>query len=236
MTDAEWRDRGTPPMRRVFNPVYVFATIIVVLALVIAGDKVYKWHHNRPPFGPDAVDAHITGLQVLTPADGNGSNVRAALRELGDPAGEDVIFTPGARHLKWQYVVGRLDITARSAPAGSQYWLVVIDDRTHEMVSLNGSPAAGDGAPGSGAGWDGVVANFASKYPWLAPIADVNTSHGYQAPDDTVGVPAGRGYALQFSGVDRDHVQSTPLRTSALTVALLFEGPDGQSWWAKRLS
>jgi hypothetical protein len=236
MRELRADSRGSRPPRPVFNPVYAFGSIIVVLALIIAGDKFYNWHHNRAPFGPDAVDAHVTGLQVLTPTNGAGSNVRAALRALGDPAGEDDIAIPTARHLRWKYVVGRLDITALPAPSGSQYWLVVIDDRTHKLVSLNGSPAAGDTAPGSGAAWEGSLANFALKYSWLAPIEEVQTADGLQDPGMTIGVPASSVTALQFSGVDRDDFLSTPLSTSALTVALLFQGPDGQTWWAKRLT
>jgi hypothetical protein len=220
----------------VFNPVYAFAAIIVVLAVVIAGDKLYESRHNRAPFGAEAVNAHLTGLQVLTPDNGNGSNVRAALRALGDPPDQADITVPTARHLQWQYVVGRLDITARAAPKGSEYWLVVIDNRTHTMISLSGLPAGGDASPGSGGAWDGSVSNFALKYPWLTPIQEVQTDGSYHDPGDTVGVPAGPATALQFAGVDRDNDLATPLTTSTLTAALLFEGPDGQTWWAKRLN
>jgi hypothetical protein len=104
------------------------------------------------------------------------------------------------------------------------------------MVTLFGTPAAGVSAPGSGAGWDGSVSNFALNYPWLAPIQEVPADGGYKAPGDTVAVPAGHATALPFSGVDRDNGLPAPLTTSALTVALLFEGPDGQTWWAKRLN
>jgi hypothetical protein len=201
------RDPSRPPPR-LFNPVYAFAAIIVVLVVAIAGDKIYRWRHDRAPFGPDAISAHITGLQVLPPA----------------------------RHQHGRHIVGRLDLAARPAPAGSQYWLVVIDNRTHQLVSLSGSPAAGESAPGSGSAWDGSVSNFALKYPWLAPLQEVQTADGYQDPGQTVSLPAGPSAALQFSGVDRATNETTPLTTSALTVALLFDGPDGQTWWATRLN
>lgn len=218
-----------------FNPVYAFASIIVVLIVIIAAVKVDRWRHNRVPFGPDAVDAHITGLQVLRPSDGRATNVIAALRELGASPGADNITVPTASHLRWQYVVGRLDIAARPAPSGSQYWLVIIDNRTHRLVSLDGSPASGDSASGSGSSWDGRLSNFAGKYSWLAPVEEVRTADGFQDPGTTVGVSAGSAIALPISGIDRDNSVATALSPSALTVALLFEGPDGQTWWAKRL-
>jgi hypothetical protein len=201
------RDPARPPPR-LFNPVYAFAAIIVVLVVAIAGDKVYRWRHNRAPFGPNAVNAHVTGLQVL----------------------------PTARHLHRYNIVGRLDIAARPAPVGSRYWLVVIDDRTRRLISMSGSPAAGDSAPGSGSAWDGSVSNFALKYPWLSPVQEVSTVDGYQDPGQTVVLPAGPSVALQFSGVDSATETTTPLTASALTVALLFDGPDDQTWWAKRLN
>lgn len=226
--------RRQPP-RPIFNPLYAFAAIVVLLAVIIAGDKIYRWRHNRAPFGPDAISAHIAGLQVLMPSNRNGANVSAALRALGDPPGAATIEIPTAHHLHSPYVVGRLDIAARPAPAGSKYWLVVIDERTHQLISLTGSPAAGDAAPGSGSAWDGSVSNFALSYPWLAPLQEVQTADGYQDPGQTVSLPAGPSAALQFSGVDRADT-TTPLTTSVLTVALLFDGPDGQTWWAKRLN
>lgn len=228
------RDPGSQPPRRLFNPVYGFVAIIVALALVLAVVKVARWHHDRAPFGPGALVAHVTGLTVLTASDARASNVRAALRGLGDPAGRDVIRLPqGHRHR--QYVVGRLDIAAHQAPAGSQYWLVIIDNRTHKLVSLSGDPVDGS-SRAAGAGWDGGLGAFALKYPWLAPISEVRTDQGYQDPGETVSVGAGPTVSLPFVGIDGGDAMTTALTPADLTVALLMEGPDQQPWWAERLA
>jgi hypothetical protein len=206
--------------------------VIAVIALAAGGTWLQHWHHNRAPYPASALHPRLDGLQVLTPSDASGTNIRDALHALG--AEGKAASYPYPRGHDRQYVVGRLDLAAHKAPGDSVYSLVVIDNRTHTVVDeINGDPASGSAGNGAGGGLTGGMSNFAKKYPWLSMLADNAPGSGF---DTAVVLSSGPAISLPFVAVlDRDALPVTNVRQD-LTVALVMLGSDNQPYLATRLS
>jgi hypothetical protein len=210
---------------------------VAALVALVAGVLVFNsWHHNRVPFGPAAIEPQLVGLQVITPTSTLAPNVERALRTLGAAKGNSVQIIQSRN--RRQYVVGRIDVRAHSAPDGSQYVLVVLDNRTHTVVrDIQGEPESDPNGPGSGSGWDYGINNFASKYSWLSPLKELgNSSSGYHDPGSAVIFTPGPATQLPFSAVLRADALPVTNVHRDLTIALLMLGPDRQPYWAQRLN
>jgi hypothetical protein len=208
------------------------AALVALVASVLASNS---WHHNRVPFGPAAIDPQLVGLQVMTPTGESAGNVRRVVLALGAARGNGVQILPGHHR---QYVVGRIDVRAHPAPGGSQYVLVVLDNRTHTVVGdIEGLPENSANGNGSGSAWDYGINNFASKYPWLSPLREQgNSNSGYRDPGSAVIFTPGRATQLPFSAVLGASALPVTNVHRDLTIALLMLGPDRQPYWAQRLN
>jgi hypothetical protein len=147
---------------------------------------------------------------------------------------------PGAgAHRHWQYVVGRIDVSAHPVPSGGELDLIVIDNRTHQLPAIIfGDPKhdTGGGA-GAGADYDPGVANLGRKFPWLRAVLPVQSEDGdYTDPGLVVGFPAGPARSLPFVAVLPTDAPPVTNQHSDITVALALTGPDGQPYWAERLN
>jgi hypothetical protein len=208
-----------------------------LIVVVVGAVWLHSWRHNHVSFGPAAIDPHLVGLQVLTPTSKLAPNVQRAVQALG--AADSGQVQVNQSRTRRQYVVGRIDVLAHPAPEGSQYALVVIDNRTHTVLDdIEGLPehhANGDGSGGSG--WDYGMAKFASKYPWLSPLRELgNANSGYRDPGSAVMFTPGSATQLPFSAVLRAGALPVTNIHRDLTIALVMLGPDRQPYWATRLN
>lgn len=211
---------------------------MAAIALIVGAGWIQSWRHNRAPFAAAAVDPQLVGLQIMTPTNASGTNVVAALKALGDPPQAASIYLPG-RHRHWQYVVGRIDVRAQPAPSGSECALVVIDNRSGEVVNLiSGDPEHGSsGGSRAGSASDGGMNNAGRKFAWLGALKNVNLTDGETAhPGMGVYFLAGPARTLPFVAVLPSNTLPVTNVHSDLTVALLMLGSDDQPYWAKRLN
>jgi hypothetical protein len=225
----------TPPGRRWGG--WLTAGWLAALVALVAGVLVFNsWQHNRVPFRAAAIDPQLVGLQVITPTTKFAPNVERATRALGAAKGNNIQIIQSRN--RRQYVVGRIDVRAHPAPDGSQYVLVVIDNRTHTVLDdIEGLPEGSPNGDGSGSAWDYGINNFASKYPWLSAVREQgNANSGYHDPGSAVIFTPGPATQLPFSAVlGADALPVTNVHRD-LTVALLMLGPDRQPYWAVRLN
>jgi hypothetical protein len=235
--DSALTDVAMPPASpRRWGGWLVAAWVAALVALVASVLVFNSWQHNRVPFGPAAVDPQLIGLRVLTPRTKLAANVERAVLGLGAAKGSNVQIIQSRN--RRQYVVGRIDVRAHPSPDGSQYVLVVLDNRTHTVVGdIEGLPEGSPNGDGSGSAGDYGVNNFASKYSWLRPLREQgNPSSGYRDQGSAVIFTPGRATQLPFSAVlGPDALPVTNLHRD-LTIALLMLGPDRQPYWATRLN
>jgi hypothetical protein len=227
--DTAVPQQSVPPAPRPRRPQWLIA-IVVAIALVVGGVWFQRWHHNRAPYLASAVHPRLDGLQVLTPNDPSATNVRDALHALGAHGAAAAYDSP--RGPDPQYIVGRIDLTAHKAPSGSQYAMVIIDNRGHSIVDdISGDPQSRSSGDGAGAAWDYGMSKFAKKYSWLSALAN--------GPDDgaDLGVFFTPGPARAVPFVAVLHGDSLPVTNihQDLTFALVMLGPDRQPYWATRL-
>jgi hypothetical protein len=214
-------------MRKSLLPITIASAVIVALLLVALIGR-----HSRAPFTPAQLHPRLTGLQVIQPSDDVASNVVAAERRLGGGATPPLVKPVRQQ----QYVVGRVDVDA--GRTGGDLSLIVVDNRTHTVVSKMFAAVRPSKSDGIGQGWDGVYYTALHRYPQLGAqqtLADAaSAAHTGQAFVDpmAVGWIAGATTSVPFVAVlDNDALPVTNVHRD-LTVGLIFTSTSDKLWWA----
>jgi hypothetical protein len=201
--------------------------VIGIVLLLLAGSGIagWRWWHNRPPYGPEALAA-TASLRLVDQATADAAFSPQAMQQAG--AGDQIFLGSVA----WSRPP-RADVTFR---------IVVLDKRTRLMPGfINATSARPDGIVN---GSDESLDRAERRYPWLQGIGarEVNgqfwtagiaiTVSSVEASPVTLAVVLSR----QISG-SPPHlaVASAPAAVGDLLVALISVGPDGQVYWAQRL-
>lgn len=116
-----------------------------------------------------------------------------------------------------QQFLGRVDYTGPASAEGT-YQVLVIDKQQNRV--------AGYLSTVDGGGWSSQLETLAARYPWLSATAPRVTEAGSAVSRDA-GEPGPLTFAGTFAG---DTLVADPL------VVLVLSGPEGQIYWAKRVS
>jgi hypothetical protein len=186
---------------------------------------------SRAPFALASTHPEVSGVSILTTHGRSAGNVVAALRGLASAPVDGVALSSAKDQ---QYVVGRFSMSARSAPRGSQYGLVIIDNRTHQPLTAVW-PASTDHGTLS-AGWDYGMNRIGEHYSWLSPLIDKRVDGGYEDSGQAVMWLSGPAESFAFYGLLSSDALPVTDPARDLTIALVFLGPNRQAWGADRLS
>lgn len=202
------------------------AATLGAVVLFVGAFLLVRWQHDRAPYALPETSPTVTGLQVIAADDLRAGNVAAALDGLGGVDEPDSLAPPRAPGQ--QYVVGRVHLAARTgAPDGSQYALTVSDDRSHVI-----STALWSVTSNVGAGWDYGLDRVAADHPSLIPLRDGTPQSVDGAPQALLWAAGPETDLTFFAQLEPD---ALPADAGDVTVALVFLGPDRQSWGAQRL-
>lgn len=208
----------------------IFAWLLVAV-LAAAGYGGYRWWHERPPYGPEALEFAATAEQ-LPPGERSDSDYHGVKYHLGEG---------------WAAVGGR--ITWRP-PAGSSadwdedgwFMIFVVDKRVDLM------PPQAWGVSPSGhrvvSGGDGVQNRIAEKYAWLRGAGNIKVGDDTWRDGGTTlsTTPAAGGFdfVAMFPPIpdgdpERRFLAAAPITLSDIMIAVAFVGPDRQVYWAERV-
>ncbi|MGW4463197.1 hypothetical protein [Micromonospora sp. NPDC004704] len=200
---------------------------VVVLLVAVGGVAGWRWWHNRPPYGPEALAATAT-LSLVDQVTADAAISPAQVEQAG--AGD-------------QIVLGRVTWVRPPEPqVDGSFRIVVLDKRTRLMPGfINVTSARPDAV---GAGSDGSLDRAEKRYPWLQGIGKREVNGSFWSAGSAVTVssvdaspvtlvvvlhPARRGTPPEQA------VATAPVAVTDLLVALINVGPDGQVYWAQRL-
>ncbi len=196
------------PLRRV---------LLVVAALVAgsAGWAGYAWWKDRPPYSPAAVQATATVRFT------DETRFEADARALGITDLTGLVTDPDH-----QQFIGRVDLTTPAGVDADATYLVMVIDKRRDRVApqLYGA---------DGGGWSGSYSDLARRYSWLSATAPASTGTGYSDPGSAVSKAADSPGPVTFVG---SFSEAGGISASDLMVVLVLEGPDGQVYWATRVS
>ncbi len=207
--------------------------VVLVAALVLVG-VVGRWaiveQHDRSPYPPWAVDAHVSVSIV------KAGQARATLDRLAGPGrlGLPLLVKGEAQ----QVIVGEL--TFRTPPRlfgghGGEYALFVLDrwDSSRPVSTMWGIGPIGTNV---GQGWEGDYDNIAHKYDWLATLASPRLPDGsYGSAGMAVVFAATTRGPVTFTAKLREPTEITGDPARRITVVLAFLGDGGHVYWADRL-
>ncbi|GIF22447.1 hypothetical protein BJ973_002768 [Actinoplanes tereljensis] len=190
----------------------------VVLLLAAAGGVTgRRWWHNRPPYGPEALNAQAT-LQLVDQATAD-----AALKPVNAEVATDDSDQIFLGHVSW---------TRPPHPQrNGSLRIVLLDQRRHLLPGFIAATAADPDQVGTGS--DGSLDLAEERYPWLR-----STDEG---AGSTIAVSSLDVSPVTFQTVLHTERPGTPPVATApalvadLLVALICVGPDGQVYWAQRL-
>ncbi|MEU4791433.1 hypothetical protein AB0F95_17190 [Micromonospora tulbaghiae] len=203
------------------------ASIAAVLLLAVAGVGGWRWWHQHPPYGPEALHLR-SSLEFVTYDQAQaalGSSYQAPVASDGD-----------------QLVLGRVSWQKPPAPLGGGYFaLFLIDKRTDFKPSVFAVAAPQESV---GMGSAGVDNRISDRYPWLRGAGDIRVSeHEWLSVGSRLGIiDAGASpltFVVRFPHLER-HQRVHPIATAPVTLpdlllAFVYMGPDGQVYWAQRL-
>lgn len=197
---------------------------LILAALAVVG---WRWWHNHPPYGPEAL-AIQSSLSFV--------DYEEAQRVLGEEAYPPVVYDGD------QLVLGRLSWQDPPKPLDGGYFAIfLIDKRTHRKPEIFSVSAPQEMVSVGSAGADNRIVE---RYPWLrgagyAKVGDDEwLSNGHR-----LGVYEEEAAPLTFVAkfpfvAERDPepmVAAAPISLSDLLLALVYRGPDEQLYWAQRL-
>jgi hypothetical protein len=204
--------------------------IIGVVLLVVGAGGVagWRWWHQRPPFGPEALSASAT-LQIVDQATAD-----AALA----PVNAQVATDDGD-----QILLGRVTWTPPARPyRDSSFRIVLLDKRRHLLPGFIAATAPNPEDVGTGL--DGSLDVAQQRYPWLEGAGAREIDGTYWSAGSVVFVSSADASPVTFQTVlhrSREGTPATqavataPLAAEDMLVALICVGPDGQVYWAQRL-
>ncbi|WP_446216490.1 hypothetical protein [Micromonospora sp. IBHARD004] len=204
--------------------------VAVILAIIVAmvGVEAWRWWHNHPPYGPEAL-AIQSSLRFVSYEEAQaalGENANAPLA-----SGRD------------QLVLGRISWQAPpKALDGGYFAIFLIDKRTHHKPEVIAVPAPQEESVGLGSA--GIESRIEERYPWLRGAGSLKVrDNEWRDNGNRLGVADEKASPLTFVALfpylDKPHWEPTiataPVAMSDLLLALVYMGPDGQVYWAQRL-
>ncbi|MEV0426174.1 hypothetical protein [Micromonospora sp. NPDC050495] len=202
--------------------------VISAAVLTVVAVGAWRWWHNHPPYGPEAL-ALTSSLSLVTYAEAQAA--------LGEEA--HAPFASG----RDQLVLGRVSWQAPPEPLDGGYFAVfLIDKRTDRKPEVFGVPAPQERAVGVGSA--GVENRIVERYSWLHGAGDVRVGENeWRSNGNRLYVSDEKASPLTFVALfpyvaEPDPelpVVSAPVALADLLLALAYLGPDGQVYWAQRL-
>ncbi|MEV6924838.1 hypothetical protein AB0M46_10045 [Dactylosporangium sp. NPDC051485] len=200
---------------------------MAILLAGTAGVGGWRWWHNRPPYGPDALNAQAT-LRLVDQATANAAlkPVNAVVAYVGD-----------------QIFLGRVTWTRPPNPQkSSSFRIVLLDKRSHLMPGYIAVTSARPDEVAAGADRSLDIAQ--KRYPWLRGIGLRKINGSFWDSGCAISVRSADASPVTFQTVLRAGRPGTPPEQMAptapaavedLLIALISVGPDGQVYWAQRL-
>ncbi|MFC3502040.1 hypothetical protein ACFOOK_13865 [Micromonospora krabiensis] len=202
------------------------ATILAVI-LTVTAVVAWRWWHDHPPYGPEALE--LTSSLSLVSND----EAQAALGE-NAPAP----FATG----RDQLVLGRVSWQTPPKPLDGGYFAIfLIDKRTDHKPEVFGVSAPQEAV---GIGSAGIESRITERYSWLRGAGDAtfgddewrSNGNRLHVADETA---APLAFVALFPYLEEPHPEASmataPVALSDLLLAMVYLGPDGQVYWAQRL-
>jgi hypothetical protein len=202
------------------------AVVAVILAMVAYGG--WRWWHNHPPYGPEAlaITSSLTFVSHEEAQAALGGNVPAPVFNERD-----------------QLVLGRVSWHTPPKPLHGGYFAIfLIDKRTNLKVGNFGASSPRQEAISAGSA--GAENGIAERYPWLQGAGDVHVGHTWRSQGSRLAVFDGNASPLTLvapfpylkgAQLEAARTPTAPVAMSDLLLALVYMGSDGQVYWAQRL-
>ncbi|MEU1587436.1 hypothetical protein [Micromonospora sp. NPDC005710] len=205
-----------------------YLAVIVAAVVAVAGMAVWRWTHNRPPYGQEAL-AITSSLSLVSYAE-----AQAALGENYQ--------APLASDERDQLVLGTVAWRPPPEPLDGGYFAVfLIDKRTNLKPGVFAVSAPQEAVS---LGSAGVENRIAERYAWLRGAGDVKVGDNeWRSNGNRLGVFDATASPLTFvarfpyvaDAAREPTTAAAPVGMSDLLLALVYLGPDGQVYWAQRL-
>jgi len=208
-----------------------WAGLILGVAILLCGTGGvvgWRWWHNRPPYGPDALSPQAT-LQFVDQATADAAlePVNAIVAGDGD-----------------QIVLGRVTWTRPPNPQeGGSFRIVLLDKRSHRMPGFIAVTSARPDRVNAGS--DASLDIAEQRYPWLRGVGLREINGSFWSSANAVCVWSVDASPVTFQTVllhaarpgtpSEQMVPMAPAAVEDLLIALISVGPDGQVYWAQRL-
>ncbi|MFI6128248.1 hypothetical protein [Micromonospora sp. NPDC051141] len=203
------------------------ASAAVALVVVVAAVGGWRWWHQRPPYGPEALHLR-SSLEFVSYEQAQaalGSAYQAPVASGGD-----------------QLVLGRVSWQTPSASLDGGYFaLFLIDKRTDLKPSVFAVAAPQESV---GLGSAGVENRIADHYPWLRGAGPLRVGgSGWYSGGSRLAIGDADASPVTFVALFphlETHQREFPMATAPVTLpdlllALVYLGPDDQVFWAQRL-
>jgi hypothetical protein len=204
------------------------AWLALAVVLALAAFVGWRWRHDHPPYGPEAL-AITSSLEFV-----DHESAQAALGgKVNAPVAEG----------RDQLVLGRISWWTPPEPLDGGYFAVFLIDKRSNLKPGSFS-ASSPVQEAVGLGSASVDNTIAQRYAWLKGAGDVRDGDVWTSYGSRLAVSDGAASPLTFvaafpyvEGARRAvvHVPTAPVAVSDLLLALVYVGPDGQVYWAQRL-
>ncbi|MCM0673737.1 hypothetical protein NCC78_03300 [Micromonospora phytophila] len=199
----------------------------MAITLAVVAVVAWRWWHNHPPYGPEAlvIESSLRFVSYEEAQAALGEETHAPLA-----SGRD------------QLVLGRVSWQAPPKPLDGGYFAIfLIDKRTKHKPGTFGVSAPGEEAVSVGTA--GVENKIAQRYPWLEGAGYIKVGEtGGRTNGNRLGVTDENASPLTFvarfpypENPGRETIATAPVAMSDLLLSLVYMGPDGQVYWAQRL-
>ncbi|MEV4761147.1 hypothetical protein AB0J89_00775 [Micromonospora chokoriensis] len=202
--------------------------VIVTATVVVAGMAAWRWTHNHPPYGPEAL-AITSSLSLVSYPE-----AQAALGGKTHP--------PLVSDERDQLVLGRVTWQPPPEPLDGGYFAVFVIDKRSNRKPGDFAVSAPQKAVSLGSA--GVENRIVERYAWLRGAGDVKVGDNeWRSNGNRLGVYDETASPLTFvalfpyvaDAARKPTVATAPVGMSDLLLALVYLGPDGQVYWAQRL-
>lgn len=200
--------------------------LVVVLAL--AANAGWRWWHNRPPFGPEALSLQ-SSLELV--------GYTQSQTALGRPVGYAPSLEP-----KVQMVLGRVSWRPPPEPLDGFLMVVLIDKRSNRLPSISLRHDWPRDAYPAGVGGGGPQNKIAERYPWLRGMGDKKIGETEWLSEGSVvwandQEASPLTFVAHFPPVRDPRLPAVtgPIAMSDLLLAVVYIGSDNQIYWAHRL-
>jgi hypothetical protein len=204
---------------------------MVLVVLLAAGFVVYRWWHERPPYGPEALG--LTSVLEMLPS---GKQLEDEYRGLTYYPDEKSTLIGG--RISWQPRPG----SSGDWSDGGWFMIFLVDKRVDlKPPQISGASTSGHEVLSGGAG---VQNRVAEEYPWLRGAGDIKTGDRTSRSGGSALSTSPATGEITFVAVfpqmpdddpERRFLAAAPIALSDVMIALAYIGPDRQIYWATRL-